>query len=152
MITWNIRFIIIADTTYKYMKNYDWQHQGATTAQIVWGCFKLQISFVMEWLFVGVMQQLTHLGTFIANNSMPECHFWPISSCVTPRIRCNHSTICLIMLKSPTIISQGRFICRSDAATITHFVLTDRCIYYWMMADGCLLLFLCCCMMIDWIQ
>jgi len=77
------------------------------------------------------MQQITHLGTLLANNSMPEQHSW----CVTPRIRrCNHITICLtMMLQSPTIISQGRFICRSDTATITHFVLTDRCIYYWMM-------------------
>ena len=30
-----IRLIIIADTMQKNMKNYDWQHQGATTAQIV---------------------------------------------------------------------------------------------------------------------
>ena len=147
------------------MKNYDWQHQGATTAQIFWGCFKLQTSFVVERLFVGVMQQLTHLGTLEANNSLPEQHFgqscvtprikgaitaqfvlwWcynlqalsvreglfagvmqqlmhlgtlvaknsmpvqhsgPVSSCVTPRIRWNCSTICLMMmLKSPTIIS-----------------------------------------------
>jgi len=50
------------------MNNYDWQHKGATTAQIVCGCFKLG-------LFVGVMQQLTHLGTLVANNSMPEQHF-----------------------------------------------------------------------------
>jgi len=95
---------------------------------------KLHLEF--EGLFAGVMQQLAHLGTLVANNSMPEQHFWPISSCVTPRVWCKCSTICLMMLQSLSIISQGRFICRRDAATITHFVLIDRCIYYWMMADG----------------
>ena len=97
-------------------------------------CYNLQPLSVREGLFAGVMQQLAHLGTLVAKNSIPEQHSGPISSCVTPRIRCNHSTICLMMLQSPTIISQGRIICRSDAATITH-VFIDRQMYI-LLDDG----------------